>query len=103
MTFPKRDTREITINDIRYVWHLNGNDIWHDSHITIRHASIAGQILYLDPMPWDFAIRPRTIREGILWALQNNWQPTTKALPLYVGYRNNQFIVLPKSIRFTHE
>ena len=101
MAFPKKHTREIIVNDQTYLWHLRKNDLywgWH--HITIRHKQVAGQILFIDPYSWHFEVRPRSIREGILFALENNWNPQEKGKPLYISYQETNFFVLPEGIQF---
>ena len=104
MAFPKKYTRKITVNDQTYLWHLNENSIdFEEYHITIRHEKIAGQILYLDLYSWHLSIRPRTIREAILWALENGWEPKEKGKPIYVGYPDGKFQLLPEGIRFAYQ
>ena len=104
MAFPKKYTRKITIDNQIYLWHLNGNSLeFGEHHITIRHQQIAGQILYIDPYAWDLEIRPGMIREAILFALENGWLPLEKKAPMYLGFQNEQFILLPEGIEFIYQ
>ena len=78
MAFPKKYTRKIVVDDKAYLWHLNHNAIDTDvlNHITIQQADDRGaDPLYLDPHPWSFQIRPKTIERAIRWALKNGWRP----------------------------
>ena len=91
------------VDDETYFWHLNHNsiDTAVPSHITIQKSTGKGQILFLDPYPWSFEIRPKTIENGILWSLKNGWNPESTGPPFYVGYRKDRFILLPPGAKFT--
>ena len=105
MSLPKRYTRKIVIDGSNYLWHLSQNSLeFKDTHITIVHADAPNQLLHVDPFPallGSFEITPRSIRRMILWALKNGRQPTQKLPPLFVGYRDDEFCVLPAGARFT--
>jgi len=104
MTFPKKHTRKITVNNQTYLWHLNQNRIdGSPTHVTIGIDGKSGQILFLDPYPWSFEIRPRTIQQAITWALEHGWNPIKKSPPLYLGYLDDKFFVLPAGVKFTYE
>ena len=107
MSFPKKYTRKIVVGGIRYLWHLSQNSLeGRDTHITIAQDTAPKQFLHVDPFAAIFEgleIRPRAIRRIILWALKNGWHPTRKGPPIFVGYRGDDFFVLPDGIRFTSE
>lgn len=104
MVFPKKHTRQISVDGHSYVWHLNQNSLFFkETHITIAESGMAGQILYLDPYPWELEIRPKTIRAAILWAIEKGWTPTKKGPSIYLGYRDGEFFTLPEESKFTHQ
>lgn len=96
--------RKIVVNNTEYGWCIHGNDFeCKGRYITIYKQSVNGQTLYLDPFPWNIEIRPKTVREAILFALQNNWNPVINSSPMYLGFYKNNLIVLPKGIKSTFE
>jgi hypothetical protein len=97
MTIPRKYNRRIVVDGEAYLWYLRGNDAWRDAkHIAIRHSQhVSGQLLLLDFNAYEFEIRPKMIRSAIEFAQTNGWTPTTKANPLYIGFDNVRFIVLP--------
>lgn len=102
MTLPKRHNRHITVDSEVYRWYLKGNEItkgW--KHIAIQHSTISGQLLLLDPFPWQVEIRPQTIRDVIVFALEHGWSPKSAEKPLYIGHDGESFIVLPKNRQYT--
>lgn len=103
MAIPKMWNRRIVVGDEAYIWYLKGDDPWMDSkHIAIRQDQYPqGQLLLLDFYAYEFEIRPRTIREAIEFALGNGWTPGSKAVPLYVGFDNVQFVLLPPGEQYT--
>lgn len=102
MAFTKRQNRRIVVGGEPYLWYLKGNWAWDgDTHIAIRHnASLQGQLLLLDYNARQFEIRPQMIREAIEFALAQGWNPRAKALPLYVGHNNREFVVLPPGVQY---
>ncbi|MEM7432522.1 MAG: hypothetical protein AAF351_11385 [Pseudomonadota bacterium] len=104
MAFPKKHTRQISVDNRSYVWHLNQNSlVFREAHITIAENGVSGQILYLDPYPWGLEIRPKKVRKAILWAIENGWTPAKKGPPMYLGFQNGEFFILPGEAKFTHE
>ena len=101
----KKSWRKIVVNNIEYVWCLPGNGLSDNHGHIIVHINGASnsQVLYLDTIVWSLEIRPKMVREAIIFALNNSWQPSQKGNGLYLGYIDNKFIVLPTNIHFTHE
>jgi hypothetical protein len=88
-----------------FEWLLPGNELFTGvKHIRIRASGVRGRPIYLDPYPWGLEIRPRSIREAILFALAQGWSPEgPERRPLFLGYHRGHFLVLPDAYRFTVE
>ena len=101
----KKHNRVISVNDEVYIWYLKNNEIWTpNKYIIIRHSDyINGQRLYLSPYSWHFEIRPRTIREAIIFGVANGWNPKESGEPIYLGYNKNGFVILPPNVFFTDD
>jgi len=99
----KKSWRKIVVDGIEYAWCLPGNDGYCDNHIIV-HAKGASnwQVLYIDAVAWSLEIRPKTVENAIKFGLANGWQPKSKESGFYLGY-DNDFIILPQSVLFTHE
>jgi hypothetical protein len=75
MAWPKKGTRELVINDQKYLWH-------YDAHCPLCSSKVftVGQegksfVLFIDPYPWGFELRPASVVSAIKWALKKNWSP----------------------------
>lgn len=96
--------RNITINDVHYVWTLRGNRIDTDPvHIKVHKASNNHSILYIDPYSWNFEVRPEFIRKAIVFALENNWLPAIPKNDIYISMEGSNFILLPEGVKFKTE
>ena len=96
--------RAISVDDEKYSWCIRGNDVESKaSHITIFHPGKRAKQLYVDPYPWELEIRPKTVELAIRYALENGWLTDKIAHPMYLGYLDDEFIVLPKGVRHTYE
>ena len=96
--------RKIIVKNIEYNWCIRGDRIdGKENHITIFKPLTNGQTLYLDPYPWALEVRPKIVHKAILFAIENHWFPDENRKPIYLGYSNDEFIVLPKGVKFTHE
>ncbi len=85
MAWPKKGTRKISVDGVNYLWHYSAHCPWcSDDVFTI---GIAGQpyVLFIDPFPWSFEIKPSSIASAIRWASNNGWTPDkgmTRAMSL---------------------
>lgn len=86
-----------------YHWVLPRNSI----EFGEAHLSVFGgkglQPLRIDPFPWDFEIRPRSVAEAIRFALNHGWSPDAPGPALYLSFRDGAYIVLPIGVRFLYE
>ena len=97
-------TRTITVSDHDYLWVLSGNTIYgKEQHIRVYRQGCQNSILYIDPYAWEFEIRPRQIREAILFALQQEWDPEQDGSSIYLGMRDGELITLPEGVQFAHQ
>ena len=96
--------RKIVVQGKCYLWTLNGNSIDEkEKYIKIHTSKSTKSILYLAPYNWNFEIRPKTIREAILFAVKNNWKPDEKAEKMYISFNEKGFYILPKGTTFGRE
>lgn len=77
MAWPKKGTRKLVIDGEAYLWH-------YDAHCPLCSTDVftigqAGKpfVLYIDPYPWEFEMRPATVAKAARWALNNGWNPAT--------------------------
>ncbi len=75
MAWPKRGTRTITVDNVRYLWHYAACCPW--CHGDVFTVGMAGKpyVLYIDPFPWEIEIRPASVAKAIQWATQHDWTP----------------------------
>lgn len=75
MTWPKKGTRELTIKSEKYLWHYNGHCPLCSSDIFTIGKSGKPFVLYIDPLPWGFELRPSSVVNAINWAVDKGWSP----------------------------
>jgi len=97
MTFVKKFTRRITVEGESYLWHLRDSNLDSEPRrIVVQHIPARGQMLFVDPFagPWvlNFEIRPRVIREIILFGLVHGWEPKKKAAPFLLRHDGVHFV-----------
>jgi hypothetical protein len=91
--------RKIVVDNVQYEWCIRGNSIWGPkSKITIYEKGVNGATLYIDPIPWEFEIRPKFVMEAIRFATKNDWSSKTNGKPMKLGYIESRFVVLPEGI-----
>ena len=100
MAWPKKGTRKITVDGIKYLWHYSGCCPWCSDDVFT--AGIAGRpyVLYIDPFLWNFELKPSNIANAIRWATKNGWTPDkgpTRAMSL--DDNNKEFLWLPDGQR----
>jgi hypothetical protein len=102
MALPKNYNRHIVVDGETYIWYLKRNEAWKNAkHIAVHHEGEgSGQFLLLDFSAHDFEIRPGMIAEAIAFALTSGWTPKQKAKPLYIGFDNVDFVVLPRGEQY---
>jgi len=73
MAWPKKGTRKLVIDGEEYLWH-------YDAHCPLCSTDVftigqAGKrfVLYIDPYPWEFEMRPASVAKAVRWALNNGW------------------------------
>lgn len=104
MAWPKKGTRTISVDGKKFLWHLSGNRL--DSKETVITVGHEGQkyVLFIDPYPWDFDIKPSNIVEAVRWALGKGWTPESGP-DTHMAYSRDEkgFVWLPEGIRFLHK
>ena len=66
-------------------------------------SELTKSILYIDPTPWSFEIRPKMIEKAIIFALSHGWNPNEKYKEMYLSMKKDQLYVLPKGVKFGHQ
>ena len=75
MAWPRKGTRKLAINDVQYLWHYNGHcPLCSAALFTIGRAENRF-VLYIDPRPWGFELRPASVVSAVKWALDQGWSP----------------------------
>lgn len=91
MAFAKKFTRRITVEGESYLWYFKDNNLESEPRrIVIQHIAARGQMLIIDPLaePYvlRFEMRPRVIREIILFGLAHGWEPRKKMKHFLLSY-----------------
>lgn len=83
MAWPKKGTRKLVVDGEDFLWHYSGHcPLCSDDVFTVGKPG-APHVLYIDPFPWNFEIRPRSIASAIRWAKNDGWsaeQGPTRAM-----------------------
>jgi hypothetical protein len=95
MSFPRRNTRKITVDGVVYQWHLNSDFEIHNAWIIIGQKGQTGQLVFLDPYHHDFMIGPRAVAEAIRFARAHGWQATVPGKEMRLGSDGDKFAILP--------
>ena len=103
MSFPRHNTRRITVDGVVYQWHLNSSFDIHDAWIIIGQKGQAGRLVFLDPYHHDFMIGPRAVAEAIRFARAHGWKPTVPGKEMRLGSDGATFTVLPDDFVRTPE
>jgi len=90
MAFAKKFTRRITVEGETYLWYFRDNSLESEPRrIVIQHIAARGQMLVIDPLDGAytlrFEIRPRVIREIILFGLTHGWEAKKKTKSLFLS------------------
>ncbi|MEO0473626.1 MAG: hypothetical protein AAF206_28705 [Bacteroidota bacterium] len=93
----KTTKRNISVDGRTYTWTLKGNRIDGDEQmIRVHEGRNTKSILYIDPYPWDFEIRPQAIVGAIRFALKQGWKPQEANHGLAISMEEGAFCVIPK-------
>jgi hypothetical protein len=100
MTWPKKDTRKITIDGQLYLWHLNSDWFYHNEWIVIKQAGTQGQLLLVNPYHHDLPMGPKTVQMAVEFAHSVGWTPSAKKPPIKLRYNGDHhageaFTILP--------
>lgn len=58
-----------------FLWHYDACCLWCSDDVFTVGRSGAPHVLFIDPFPWNFEIRPANIAAAIRWALSTGWTP----------------------------
>jgi hypothetical protein len=75
MAWPKKGTRKLVIDNKNYLWHYNAHcPLCGSDFFTVGRAG-KRFVLFIDPNPWGFELRPASVVAAIRWALNKGWSP----------------------------
>lgn len=95
MAWPKKGTRELTINAKKYLWHYSGHCPLCSSDVFTIGQSGKPFVLYIDPFPWGFELRPSSVVNAVKWAIDKGWSPDsgpTRALAWNDGTKKFEWL-----------
>jgi hypothetical protein len=75
MPWPKKGTRKIIVDGVEYLWHYSAHcPMCSDDVFTV---GIQGNpyVLFIDPFPYNFELKPSCVANAIRWATNNGWTP----------------------------
>lgn len=100
MAWPQKGTRKLVIDGVPYLWHYSGRcPLCSEAVFTVGQSQQA-YVLYIDPLPHDFEITPKSIAMAVKWAISQGWSSAdgpTCAMALDTQTQN--FIWLPDDSR----
>ncbi|PKL38389.1 MAG: hypothetical protein CVV44_10910 [Spirochaetae bacterium HGW-Spirochaetae-1] len=97
MTFPQKNTREIHVDDLLYLWHLNDDWETRNSWIVVaRKDHENGQMLFIDPYHHDILPTPEMVASAIRFSIGHGWDPLIKGQPVRLAYNGESFEILPE-------
>ena len=73
MAWPKKGTRKLVVDGKNYLWHYSGHCPLCSSDVFTIGRAGDRFVLYIDPFPWEFEMRPKSIVTAIKWALNKGW------------------------------
>ncbi len=101
MAWPRKGTRKLVVDGVSYLWHTTG----HCPICSAAHCYTIGQpsqpfVLYIDPLPHDFALTPKSVATAIQWAVHRGWSTEdgpTRAMAF--DAEQQDFVWLPDGAR----
>ncbi|MDY7030732.1 MAG: hypothetical protein SVY10_02350 [Thermodesulfobacteriota bacterium] len=75
MTWPKKGTRKLVIDNKDYLWHYDAHCPLCSSDVFTIGRPGKKFVLFIDPNPWGFELRPASVVAAITWALKKGWSP----------------------------
>ncbi len=103
MSWPKKHTRCVHVNDREFLWHLSGNNIESDTRITVGTQN-GKSFLFIDPYDHDFEIKPSNIQRAIGWALEQGWLPDKgPSRAMAFSSAEKTFFWLPENSKFAYQ
>jgi hypothetical protein len=94
MAWPKRGTRKIRIEGEDFLWHYDACPCCSRDVITVGREG-APFVLFIDPYPNDFPLRPGSVASAIKWARAQGWSPESgPTRPLALDENTGAFVWL---------
>ena len=58
-----------------FVWHYDAHCPWCSNDVFTAGRQGQPHVLFIDPFPWGFELRPKSVAEAIRWAFRQGWTP----------------------------
>jgi len=97
VTFPKRDTRSVSVDGNRYLWHLNSDFDVHNRWVVVSQGGASRPLLFIDPYHHDFSF-PGTVVLGIRFAIAQGWSTDDGPDAMRLRWDGKDFAVLPPDV-----
>ena len=73
MAWPKRGTRRIVVDGEAFVWHYDACCPWCSKDVFTAGKEGQPFVLFIDPYPWEFELRPANVAAAIRWGRNHGW------------------------------
>jgi hypothetical protein len=85
--------RIIDVGGHRYIWVLDGNEVYSEGRfIRVTREGAASSRLYINPYHHDLEIRPATIRAAINAAREMGWKPEENSGDFRLKFDDGRFV-----------
>ncbi|SDM21124.1 hypothetical protein [Allokutzneria albata] len=93
MTWPKKDTRRVSLrNGQSFLWHLDADWEWRTRMIRVKEVGTDGQVLVLDPYHHAFLPTQTQVRRAIQDAFRAGWRPAERRPPFEMVFDGEHFV-----------
>ena len=75
MAWPKKGTRTLVIEGESFLWHYSGHCPFCSADVFTVGRGGQPFVLFIDPTPWGFELKPSSVVAAIRWGLNNGWSP----------------------------
>jgi hypothetical protein len=99
--------RKIHINHQIYYWVANVNKLclypFEAFHIRVHQDANTKSLLYIDASSYYFKLGPKQIKEAIMFALKEGWQPQKPATKMSISINQSGYYILPIGQKFNFQ
>lgn len=74
MAWPSKGTKKLVIDGETYLWHYDAHCPFCSNDVFTVGQAGKRFVLYIDPFPWAFEMRPALVVKAARWALEKGWR-----------------------------